>query len=134
MLVNIESVKSVRYSTDSQYLNFLEGLREKGFEVSEIDIQQIPSIGKGGASFGEISEKYDLMLYYLGAKAGYRIVWKSVVMGEIPSYTKDIPTVAVSFQSPYLLMDIPMVGTYINAYTETKYTRRAVLKKLTGES
>lgn len=134
LLVNIESVKSVRYSTDSQYLNFLEGLREKGFEVSEIDIQQIPSIGKGGASFGEISEKYDLMLYYLGAKAGYRIVWKSVVMGEIPSYTKDIPTVAVSFQSPYLLMDIPMVGTYINAYTETKYTRRAVLKKLTGES
>ena len=70
LLVNIESVKSVRYSTDSQYLNFLEGLREKGFEVSEIDIQQIPSIGKGGASFGEISEKYDLILYYLGAKAG----------------------------------------------------------------
>ena len=67
-------------------------------------------------------------------KAGYRIVWKSVVMGEIPSYTKDIPTVAVSFQSPYLLMDIPMVKTYINAYTETLYTCKAVLEKLTGES
>lgn len=134
LLVNIESVKTVRYSTEPQYENFLRGLRERGFEVKEIDLQEIPSIGKGGASFSEIPEKYDLMLYYLGAKAGYRIVWKSVVMGEIPSYTKDIPTVAVSFQSPYLLMDIPMVKTYVNAYTETSYTCRAVLEKLTGES
>ncbi len=134
LLVNIESVKSVRYSTEPQYENFLCGLRERGFEVKEIELKEIPSIGKGGASFSEISEKYDLMLYYLGARAGYRIVWKSVVMGEIPSYTKDIPTVAVSFQSPYLLMDIPMVETYINAYTETPYTCKAVLEKLTGES
>ncbi len=134
LLVNIESVKAVRYSTEPQYQNFLSGLRERGFEVKEIDLKEIPGIGKGGASFSELSEKYDLMLYYLGAKAGYRIVWKSVVMGEIPSYTKDIPTVAVSFQSPYLLMDIPMVKTYINAYTETLYTCKAVLEKLTGES
>lgn len=134
LLVNIESVKTIRYSTEPQYQNFLEGLRERGFEVKEIDLKEIPSIGKGGASFSEISERYDLMLYYLGAKAGYRIVWKSVVMGEIPSYTKDIPTAAVSFQSPYLLMDIPMVKTYINAYTETPYTCRAVLEKLTGKS
>ena len=134
LLVNIESVKSVRYSTDPQYRNFLQGLQERGFEVKEIDLAEIPSIGKGGASFTEIINKYDLMLYYLGAKAGYRIVWKSIVMGEIPSYTKDIPTLAVSFQSPYLLMDIPMVGTYINAYTETRYTLKAVLEKLCGES
>lgn len=134
LLVNIESVKSVRYSTEPQYNNFLKSLREMGFEVKEIDLQEIPSIGKGGASFSQISEKYDLMLYYLGAKAGYRIVWKSVVMGEIPSYTKEIPTVAVSFQSPYMLMDIPMVRTYINAYTETPYTCKAVLDKLTGKT
>lgn len=134
LLVNIESVKAIRYSTEPQYQNFLQGLRERGFEVKEIDLKEIPSIGKGGASFAEISERYDLMLYYLGAKAGYRLVWKSVVMGEIPSYTKDIPTVAVSFQSPYLLMDIPMVKTYVNAYTETSYTCRAVLEKLTGKS
>lgn len=55
-------------------------------------------------------------------------------MGEIPTYTKDIPTVAISFQSPYLLMDIPMVGTYINAYTETRYTCKAVLDKILGRS
>lgn len=134
LLVNIESVKSCRYSSDPQYHNFMEGLRREGFQVTEIDLDEIPSIGKGGATFREVREKYDLMLYYLGAKAGYRIIWKSVVMGEIPSYTKDIPTMAVSFQSPYLLMDIPMVGTYINCYTETRYTCKAVLDKITGKS
>lgn len=134
LLVKIESVPAVRYSTDPQYCNFMDGLKKMGFDVTEIDLREIPSIGKGGATFRELSSKYDLMLYYLGAKAGYRIVWKSVVMGEIPSYTKNIPTMAISFQSPYLLMDIPMVGTYINAYTETKYTCRAVLEKMTGQS
>lgn len=134
LLINIESVSSVRYSTNPQYANFMDGLRKRGFQVTEIDLKEIPSIGKSGVTFAEIKNKYDLMLYYLGAKAGYRIIWKSVVMGEIPSYTKDIPTLAVSFQSPYLLMDIPMVGTYINAYTETDYTCTAVLEKLTGVS
>ena len=121
-------------SSDLQYEAFRDALRAEGFTVEELDLEKMPSIGKTGISFGEIKEKYDLMLYYLGAKAGYRITWKSVVMGEIPSYTKDIPTMAVSFQSPYLLMDIPMVGTYINAYTETRYTCRAVLDKLLGRS
>ncbi|HIR13833.1 MAG TPA: glycoside hydrolase family 3 protein [Candidatus Choladousia intestinavium] len=134
LLVKIESVASCRYSSDPQYDNFMQGLKDRGFQVEEINLNEIPSIGKGGATFRELREKYDLMLYYLGAKAGYRIVWKSVVMGEIPSYTKDIPTMAVSFQSPYLLMDVPMIGTFINAYTETKYTCRAVLEKITGES
>lgn len=134
LLVRIESVASCRYSSDPQYEQFMQGLREEGFVVSEIDLDEIPSIGKGGATFRELREKYDLMLYYLGAKAGYRIVWKSVVMGEIPSYTQEIPTMAVSFQSPYMLMDIPMVTTYINAYTETRYTCRAVLDKITGKS
>ena len=134
LLVNIESVKACRYSSDLQYTAFRDALRAEGFTVEELDLDKMPSIGKTGISFGEIKEKYDLMLYYLGAKAGYRITWKSIVMGEIPSYTKDIPTMAVSFQSPYLLMDIPMVGTYINAYTETRYTCRAVLDKLLGRS
>lgn len=134
LLVNIESVKACRYSSDPQYAVFREALRAEGFEVTEIDLEEMPGIGKGGVSFTELRTKYDLMLYYLGAKAGYRIVWKSIVMGEIPSYTKDIPTMAVSFQSPYLLMDIPMVGTYINAYTETRYTCKAVLDKILGRS
>lgn len=134
LLVNIESVKACRYSSDPQYENFMRALQAEGFVVTEINLDEIPSIGKGGVTFRELKEKYDLMLYYLGAKAGYRIVWKSVVMGEIPSYTKEIPTMAISFQSPYLLMDIPMVGTYVNAYTETKYTCKAVLDKITGKS
>ena len=134
LLVNIESVKACRYSADPQYGAFRDALRAEGFAVTEMDLEEMPGIGKSGVSFGRLREKYDLMLYFLGAKAGYRIVWKSVVMGEIPSYTKDIPTVAISFQSPYLLMDIPMVGTYINAYTETRYTCKAVLDKILGRS
>ncbi len=134
LLINVESVQSIRYSSDPQYRNFLSGLKDRGFEVKEIDLTEIPGIGKYGLSSEEMVGKYDLILYYLGAKAGYRIEWKSIVMGDIPSYTKEIPTMAVSFQSPYLLMDIPMIGTYINAYTETRYTCKAVLEKICGES
>ena len=32
------------------------------------------------------------------------------------------------------LMDIPMVSTYINAYSESDYTREAVVEKIMGRS
>lgn len=41
---------------------------------------------------------------------------------------------AVSFNSPYMLVDLPMISTYINAYSESEYTRKAVIEKLLGRS
>ncbi|MGL6198425.1 MAG: glycoside hydrolase family 3 protein [Lachnospiraceae bacterium] len=134
LICALEGEKAGRYDNNLQYEKFRGALRENGFEVNEMDLDYMPGIGKNGATISELKEKYDLILYFTGARTGYRVRWKSIVCGEIPSYVKDIPTMLVSFNSPYMLIDMPMVGTYINAYSESDYTREAVIEKMLGRS
>ena len=102
--------------------------------MDELNLDNMPAIDVLGVSIQKLKERYDLMIYFAGARAGFRIQWKADVCGDIPNYVKEIPTLAVSFGSPYLLMDMPMVGTYINAYSESDFTRKAVVEKLMGRS
>ena len=134
LLIPLEGEKAGRYDNNPQYQKFRESLEAEGFQVSEIDLEEMPGIGKTGTGIRPLKEKYDLMLYFIGAHTGYRINWQSIVCGEITCYTKEIPTMAISFNSPYMLMDIPMVSTYINAYSESDYTREAVVEKIMGRS
>lgn len=134
LLVSLEGEREGRYDKEPQYKKFKEDLENEGFVVSELKLEEMPGIGKSGTGISHLKERYDLMIYFTGARTGYRINWQSIVCGEIPSYTKEIPTMAVSFNSPYMLIDLPMVSTYINAYSESDYTRRAVVEKLMGRS
>ena len=40
----------------------------------------------------------------------------------------------MSFANPYHPQDVPMIRTYVNAYTATKTTIRLALEKLMGKS
>lgn len=134
LLCELDNNAEGRYDNDPQYNAFKKALMKEGFHVKELDLDEMPGLGITGMGIGPLKEKYDLMIYFIGAKAGYRICWRSIVCGEIACYTKEIPAVAVSFNSPYMLMDLPMVGTYINAYSESGYVREAVVEKLMGQS
>lgn len=134
LLIPLEGEKAGRYDNDPQYLKFKTALEAEGFEVSDLNLDEMPGIGKSDIGISQLKERYDLILYFIGAHTGYRINWQSIVCGEIPSYTREIPTMAVSFNSPYMLMDLPMVSTYVNAYSESDYTRKAVIEKLMGRS
>ena len=52
----------------------------------------------------------------------------------IPWFVEVVPTLFISLQNPYHLLDVPMVKTYINAYSCNDSTIRAVVDKLLGKS
>lgn len=69
-----------------------------------------------------------------------RIDWCKKHAMDMPRFVNEERSIFVSLGNPYLLQDVPRAKTYINAYTATRTTIEAVLKKLieggpfTGES
>lgn len=85
-------------------------------------------------------ENYDLALYAFDFPTAsnntvVRLSWKGGLGGSnTPWFTRELPTMAVSFANPYHLIDVPEIKTYINAYTDTEFTIPAVIEKITGKS
>ena len=52
----------------------------------------------------------------------------------LPWFTKEVPTMLLSFGNPYHLYDLPMVDTVINAYCNYDHFIEMAIKKVTGES
>ena len=46
----------------------------------------------------------------------------------------EVPVVFVSVANPYHLLDVPMIDTYINCYSNTDYILEALVEKLIGKS
>lgn len=116
---------------------FIDMLREAGFEVTEF----VPGGGWEGmaAPVSDITEKYDLILYLvsLATKSNQtvvRIEWAEPMGADVPVYMHSVPTIAVSLENPYHLLDMPRVKTYINTYGGTEPVLRALLEKLLGRS
>lgn len=64
-----------------------------------------------------------------------RIVWPaSKGTPDIPFYIHELPTIFVSVQCPYHLIDVPQVQTYINTYDGKEETLESLVSKLMGES
>ena len=99
------------------------------------------SVGEllGGAS--ELSDKYDLVIYAANFETAsentvIRLNWKGFmgIGNDVPWFVREIPTLFVSLANPYHLLDVPMVKTYINAYSASDVTLAALMEKLTGRS
>lgn len=87
----------------------------------------------------EFKKETDFMIYFANMKVGsnqttIRIVWDDFLGEDSPKYVKDIPVLFLSFSNPYHLVDVPMVGTYINAYTCNEESVYAMVEKLMGRS
>ena len=52
----------------------------------------------------------------------------------VPWFTEVVPTIFVSLQNPYHLLDVPMIRTYINAYSNHDLMIETVVEKLVGKS
>ena len=52
----------------------------------------------------------------------------------VPRYVCSIPTIFVSTENPYHLLDVPMVKTYINTYGVNEFTLPCLVDKLMGRS
>ncbi len=124
---------------------FVEKMTKEGFEVEVFDAREVfsnPKAGKAmlaGTSVKEFSEKYDAAIVLanidrVSTSNERRIHWTIPMGPEIPWYVTVMPTIFISFNNPFHLIDVPMVPTYINAYSASEAAVDAVVDKLLGRS
>ena len=112
-------------------------LEKEGFDVTRF----VPKPGNEGKTtpFKEIAENYDLILYFcnLATKSNQttvRIEWLNPMGSNVPRYVASVPTVFISTENPYHLLDVPMIRTYVNTYGLNEYTLPLLVDKLVGRS
>lgn len=116
---------------------FRKKLEEEGFEVDDFVPQPF---GEGFTTkYREIVDNYDLIIYAanLSTKSNQtvvRIEWKQPMGADCGHYKNDVPTIFVSLENPYHLLDFPRVRTYINCYSSNPHVIDALMDKLTGRS
>ncbi len=89
----------------------------------------------------EFRSKYDLVIYIgnvenASNKTTARLNWHAPygAGNNIPWFVEVVPTLFISLQNPYHLLDVPMVKTYINAYSNHDLMIDTVVEKLVGKS
>jgi len=116
---------------------FIDALKKEGFEVDVFEASQ----GYEGMMqpYSEVTGKYDLMLYIANLatrsnQTTIRIEWTMPFGANVPIYMESIPTIFISIENPYHLLDVPRVKTFINTYASTDTLLEALIDKLTGRS
>lgn len=110
-------------------------LAEKGFQVELFT----PPQGMEGCTppMSAVTEHFDLILYVanLATKSNQtvvRIEWAQPMGANCMHYLHDVPTIFVSLENPYHLLDAPRVRTYINTYSSNAMALDSLVDKLTG--
>ena len=117
--------------------DFAKLLTDAGFAVTTF----VPPPGLEGLTQASeaIEQNYDAILYLanIAAKSNQtttRIEWAPPMGADCPHYQSTVPTIFVSVENPYHLLDAPRVRTFVNAYNSNPNALRAVLDKLMGKS
>lgn len=92
-------------------------------------------------SVTEFRNKYDLVIYIgnvenASNKTTNRLNFHAPygAGNNIPWFVDVVPTMFISLQNPYHLLDVPMIRTYINAYSNHNAVIDAVVEKILGKS
>lgn len=121
---------------------FIAKMEAEGFELIPYE-KEIFDFSKPMKfeSVTEFREKYDLVIYLgnvenASNKTTNRLNWHAPygAGNNIPWFVEVVPTMFISLQNPYHLLDVPMVKTYINAYSNHDVIIDEVVKKITGQS
>ncbi|HWT74820.1 MAG TPA: glycoside hydrolase family 3 N-terminal domain-containing protein [Mobilitalea sp.] len=113
-------------------------LTKEGFIVIDPPERQVFS--DKPAMVEEFKREYDLVLYVIDLQTAsnntvIRLFWNGAMGGtNSPWFTQEIPTMCISLANPYHLLDVPMMKTYINAYSDSDDTVSAVVDKIVGKS
>lgn len=117
--------------------HFMDKLIERGFNVTLFT----PKPGFEGmmASSEEVKNSYDLIIYSANMatksnQTAVRIEWAQPMGANVPTYVNSVPTIFVSLENPYHLLDVPRVKTYINTYGSTDEILDSLIDKLMGKS
>lgn len=118
---------------------FREALEREGFRVSMYDRATMEHGEIFTSGVADMQAKFDLSIVVANVSTGSnhttrRLDWITLMAADEPWYTKDIPTVFVSFCNPYHLFDVPFMDCFINAYSSNPAAVKAVTGKLLGRS
>ena len=124
---------------ESQITVFKELLEKEGFVVSVYDYNKPDFYEMFEAGVSYVQNKFDLAIYVAcidtaSNQSVRRIDWAHIMAADAPWFVNEIPVLFISVANPYHLIDVPMVKTYINAYTPTKEVCGQVVEKIMGRS
>jgi beta-N-acetylhexosaminidase len=145
------------FTNDSIIDYFQKKLTDEGFDVTRFDPNSAfvaysatkgkkedykgPKKLQEGAlqSVTGMKKTYDLLMYCANVatksnQTTIRIEWSIPFGTDVPAYVKEIPTIFVSLENPYHLVDVPRVETYINTYGGSEAVVDALIDKLCGRS
>ena len=138
LFVPIEADQGVAYSVRAGACEIIRTkLVDEGFDV---DIFKAKNFFEGEVDkTSDFIGVYDLIVYVanLSTKSNQtsvRVEWAQPMGANCPHYLASIPTVFVSIENPYHLIDIPRVKTFINTYNSNDNVLDAVVEKLVGRS
>lgn len=138
LFVPIESEQGVAYSVRAGACDIIRAkLEAEGFDI---DVFRAKNFFEGEVDrTSDVVGVYDAILYVanLSTKSNQttvRIEWAQPMGANCPHYLASIPTVFVSIENPYHLIDIPRVKTFINTYNSGDNVLDALVEKLVGRS
>lgn len=110
----------------------------RGFEVFPYEKEDFE---KGVDNVTSFRGKYDMVIYVgnvenASNKTTNRINWYTFwgQGNNVPWFVDEVPVLFISVANPYHLLDVPMIKTYINCYSNNNYVLQAVVDKITGGS
>ena len=138
LFVPIEAGEGVGYGVRQGACEVIrQKLVDEGFEVDTFKAKNFfeGEVDKTSDFIGV----YDAIVYVanLSTKSNQttvRIEWAQPMGANCPHYLASIPTVFVSLENPYHLIDIPRVKTFINTYNSNDNVLDALGDKLFGRS
>ena len=134
----IESAQGFAYSVRAGVAEaFRKLLEQEGFRI---DVFEPARAFEGRLKrTTEVTDAYDLIIYLANVatksnQTTVRIEWAQPMGANCPIYMTAIPTIFVSVENPYHLLDVPRVRTFVNGYTSSDEMLRAIVDKLMGRS
>ena len=113
-------------------------LEKKNFQVF---VYEKENFEVGVDNVKSFKGKYDLVIYIgnvenASNQTTNRLNWYTFwgQGNNVPWFANEIPVLFISLANPYHLLDVPMIKTYINCYSNNEYVIETVVEKITGNS
>lgn len=113
-------------------------LEKKKFQVF---VYEKENFEMGVDNVESFKEKYDLVIYIgnvenASNQTTNRLNWYTFwgQGNNVPWFAYEVPVLFISLANPYHLLDVPMIRTYINCYSNNEFVLETVVEKITGQS
>lgn len=117
---------------------FKNKLDKEGFEVELYEHENFETAKFDVHTF---KEKYDLVIYIANVENRSNMVTNRLSWftfwgngNNVPWFVEERPVLFISLANPYHLVDVPMIKTFINGYSNNEYVMDAVIEKIMGRS